>query len=467
MREVGIGVAGFGTVGGGVLSILERHQPEIEARLGARIVVRRIALRDAEKPRAVEVEKGIVTTRMQDLLDDPKIEVVVELIGGTDEAFDLVKAALERGKHVVTANKALLAARGEELFRLAAEKGVDVYYEGAVCGGVPVIRTLREALASDRITSLHGIVNGTTNYILSAMAEKGEPLSKALAEAQRLGYAEADPTLDVSGGDAAQKLCVLAQLAFGARILPNDVLTEGIMDLEPEDFAWAREFGYSLKLLAVARRCQTVDGARARAGHGGRSEASAGPSEPGEQISAGGPYPPDTIEAHVHPTFIPAGSLLAGVRGAFNAVLLRSEALGPSLLFGQGAGALPTGSAVVSDIIDLSRNILARSPGRVPLPPADARVGLRPHAEIRCGYYLRFTVKDVPGVLARIANTLAGRRISLAAVQQREQSDEGKAVPLVIVSHLAREADVQASIAEIDRYETTMARTRLIRIESP
>jgi len=463
MREVGIGLAGFGTVGGGVLSILERHQPEIEARLGARIVVRKVVLRDPEKPRAVELPTGIVTTRMQDLLDDPDIEVVVELMGGTGEAFELVKAALERGKHVVTANKALLAARGEELFRLAADKGVDVYYEGAVCGGVPIIRTLREALASDRITSLHGIVNGTTNYILSAMAEKGEPLSKALAEAQRLGYAEADPTLDVSGGDAAQKLCILAQLAFGARIKPEDVLTEGIMALEPEDFAWAREFGYALKLLAVARRCLTTEappaGDEARGG-GGRSSGD-GP------VGAGGPYPPDTIEARVHPTFIPAGSLLAGVRGAFNAVLLRSEALGPSLLFGQGAGAMPTGSAVVSDIIDLSRNILSRSPGRVPLPPAEARVGLRPHDEIRCGYYLRFTVKDVPGVLARIANTLAARHISIAAVEQREQGDEGKAVPLVIVSHQAREADVQAAIAEVDRYDTTVARTRLIRIETP
>jgi homoserine dehydrogenase len=437
MREVGIGVAGFGTVGGGVLSILRRHQREIEARLGARIVVRKVVLRDLEKGRAVDVDPSVLTTRMQDLLEDPRIEVVVELIGGTDEAFELVKAALERGKHVVTANKALLAARGEELFRLADEKGVDVYYEGAVCGGVPVIRTLREALASDRITSLHGIVNGTTNYILSAMAEKGEPLAKALAEAQRLGYAEADPTLDVSGGDAAQKLCVLAQLAFGVRVKPAEVLTEGILGLEPEDFAWGQKFGYALKLLAVARRVEPDNG--------------------------GGD---DAVEARVHPAFIPAGSLLARVRGAFNAVLLRSDALGPSLLFGQGAGAMPTGSAVVSDIIDLSRNILAGSPGRVPLPPAESRVRLRPHAEIRCGYYLRFTVKDVPGVLARIATTLAARRISIAAVQQHEQSDEGGAVPLVIVSHRAREADVQAAIAEVDAYDTTEAKTRLIRIES-
>jgi homoserine dehydrogenase len=377
-----------------------------------------------------------VTTRLEDLLEDPRIEVLVELMGGTSDAYELVMGALARGKHVVTANKALLAERGEAIFRLAMEKGVDVYYEGAVCGGIPIIRTLREALASDRIQSLHGIVNGTTNYILSAMADRGETLEVALAEAQRLGYAEADPTLDVSGGDAAQKLCILAQLAFGARLAPEDVLTEGILGLEPQDFQWGREFGYALKLLAIARRVE-------REGSG-----------------------PDLIEARVHPAFIPQGSLLAGVRGAFNAVLLRSEALGPSLLFGQGAGALPTGSAVVADIIDLSRNIVASSPGRVPLPPATPRVQLRPHAEIRCGYYLRFTVRDAPGVLARLAACLAGRRISIAAVQQREQADGGRGVPLVIVTHGAREADLRLAIAEIDRYDTTLAPTRLIRIEA-
>jgi homoserine dehydrogenase len=436
MREVGIGIAGFGTVGGGVLSILSRHARDIEARIGARIVVRRVAVRDPGKDRAIDVDPGLLTTRYQDLLTDPGIAVVVELVGGIAEAHELVMGALARGKHVVTANKALLATRGEEIFRLAVEKGVDVYYEGAVCGGVPVIRTLREALASDRIDSLHGIVNGTTNYILTAMAEKGEPLARALAEAQRLGYAEADPTLDVSGGDAAQKLCVLAQLAFGARLKPEDVLTEGILGLEPEDFAWGKEFGYALKLLAVARRC----GPNGQAGSG-------------------------QIEARVHPAFIPAGSMLAGVRGAMNAVLLHSDALGPSMLFGPGAGAMPTGSAVVSDIIDLARNILSGSPGRVPLPPAKPLVSLRPHDEIRCGYYLRFTVKDVPGVLARIATTLAGRKISIAAVQQREHQAEGDPVPLVFVTHQAREADLASAIREIDAYPTTVAPTRLIRIE--
>jgi homoserine dehydrogenase len=439
MREVGIGIAGFGTVGGGVLSILRRHAGDIEARLGARIAVRKIGVRDVRKDRAVDVDRVLVTTRLEDLLEDPEIAVVVELIGGVDRAFDIVRGALERGKHVVTANKALLAARGEDIFRLAREKGVDVYYEGAVCGGVPIIRTLREALASDRINALHGIVNGTTNFILTAMAEKGEPIEKALAEAQRLGYAEADPTLDVSGGDAAQKLCVLAQLAFGARLRPQDVLTEGIMGLSPEDFRWGREFGYALKLLAIARRCPP---------------------------NGGGPGAPDQIEARVHPAFIPAGSLLAGVRGAMNAVVLNSEALGPSMLYGQGAGAMPTGSAVVSDIIDLTRNILAGSPGRVPLPPAKPLVELRPHAHIQCAYYLHFSVKDAPGVLARTASKLGERHISIAAVQQREQNDEGKPVPLVIVTHRAREADLRAAIEEIDRYPTTLAPTRLIRIEA-
>jgi homoserine dehydrogenase len=437
MREIGIGIAGFGTVGGGVLSILKRHAGDIEARLGARIVVKRVVLRDAGKSRPVEVAPGLLSTRLEDLLDDPAIEVVVELIGGVDQAFELVQGALSRGKHVVTANKALLAARGEEIFRLARQKSVDVYYEGAVCGGVPIIRTLREALASDRISSLVGIVNGTTNFILTAMAEQGMALAPVLAEAQRLGYAEADPTLDVSGGDAAQKLCVLAQLAFGARLRPEDVLTEGIMNLTPEDFRWAKEFGYALKLLAVARRCE-------EAGPGGLGQ----------------------IEARVHPAFIPQSSLLAGVRGAMNAVVLRSEALGPSMLYGQGAGAMPTGSAVVSDIIDLTRNILSGSPGRVPLPPDKPLVTLRPHAAIRCAYYLHFSVKDEPGVLARIASTLAARSISVAAVQQREQADPSAPVPLVFVTHQARQADVTAAIAEIDRQPSSLQPARLIRIET-
>ncbi len=442
MREVGIGVAGFGTVGGGVLSILRAHQHDIEARLGARIAVRRVVLRDRDKARTLEVPAELLTTRLADLLDDPGVEIVVELIGGTTEARTLVLGALERGKHVVTANKALLAAHGEEIFKLAALRGVDVSYEAAVCGGVPVIRTLREALASDRITSLHGIVNGTTNFILSAMEEGGAPLADALAEAQRLGYAEADPTLDVSGGDAAQKLCVLAQLAFGARVRPDEVLTEGILELEPADFAWGKAFGYALKLLAIARRVGAEEG------RGG---------EPGA---------PEAIEVRVHPAFIPAGAMLAGVRGAFNAVYLRSEALGPSMLYGQGAGAMPTGSAVVSDVIDLARNILAGSPGRVPLPPPGSSVAVRPHSEISCGYYLRFAVRDVPGVLARIATTLAHRNISIAAVQQHEQSTAGGAVPLVIVTHRSREADLRGAIGEIDGYETTVAPTHLIRIEA-
>ena len=435
MREVGVGIAGAGTVGGGVLSILRSHAAEIEARLGARIAVRRVAVRDPGRRRAVEVDRALLTTRAEDLAEDPQVAVVVELMGGVDRPFELVRSALEHGKHVVTANKALLAARGDEIFRLARQRGVDVYYEAAVAGGVPIIRTLREALASDRINGLYGIVNGTTNYVLGAMAERGQSLAGAVAEAQRLGFAEADPTLDVSGADAAQKLCILAQLAFGARLHPDEVLTEGILGVTQEDIGWGRELGWTLKLLAVARRCGAPQGGV------------------------------DQIEARVHPTFIPAGSLLAGVRGAMNAVVLQSQALGSSMLYGQGAGAMPTGSAVVSDIIDLTRNILAGSPGRVPLPPESPLATLRPHAEIRCAYYLRFAVRDAPGVLARIASQLAARSISIAAVQQREQNDQGAPVPLVIVSHEAREADLRAAIAEIDREPTTLAPSRLIRIE--
>lgn len=436
MREVGIGIAGFGTVAGGALSILRDHAGEIESRLGARIAVRHIAVRNPDKKRVIEVDRSLITTRYQELLEDPRVAVVVELVGGVEVAFDLVMEALKRGKHVVTANKTLLACRGDEIFRLAVRMGVDIYYEGAVCGGIPIIRTLREALASDRIQGLRGIVNGTTNFILTAVEERGESVEKALGEAQRLGYAEVDPTLDVSGGDAAQKLCLLAQLAFGARLQPEDVLTEGIMRLSPEDFRWGRELGYALKLLAIARRCPN---------------------------DAGGP---DQIEARVHPAFIPADSLLAGVRGAFNAVQLQSDALGPSMLFGQGAGAMPTGSAVVSDIIDLTRNILANSPGRVSLPPEQPLVSLRPHDDIRCAYYLHFAVKDVPGVLALIASALAARHISIAAVQQKEHREEGGPVPLVIVTHLAREADLRNAIQEIDRAPSTVAPTRFIRIEA-
>ncbi|MFN7132902.1 MAG: homoserine dehydrogenase [Myxococcales bacterium] len=432
MKEIGIGLLGLGNVGGGVVRILDSHAAEIEARLGARLRVRRVAVRDLDRRRDIPVDPALLTKDLDAVLGDPSIAVVVELIGGTTDARRAVLEAIERGKHVVTANKALLAEHGEEIFSRARARGVDVFYEGAVCGGLPILRTIREALAADRIDGLFGIVNGTTNYILTQMSEHGTDFATALKGAQEKGYAEADPTLDISGGDAAQKLCILAALAFGARVHPADVPTEGITELETTDFAAAREFGYVIKLLAIARRVG------------------------------------DGIEARVHPTMIPAASLLADVRGAFNAVLLQADALGPAMFYGKGAGGMATGSAVVSDLIDLCRNLLAESPGRVPMPCEPwIKDAPRPSAdELRCPYYLRFTVDDQPGVLARICGVLAERNISIGSVVQRERRGADEAATVIIVTHEAREGDVRAALNWIDGLGTTRARTRLIRIHA-
>jgi homoserine dehydrogenase len=434
MREIGIGLLGLGNVGSGVVRILQSHAREIEARLGARLVVRRAAVRDRARPREALIDRQLLTTDVDEVISDPSVSVVVELIGGVEEAKRCMLAALDRGKHVVTANKAVLAEHGEEVFSRARARGLDVFYEGAVCGGIPILRTLRESLAADRIDAIAGIVNGTTNYILTRMSEEGAEFASALAAAQGKGYAEADPSLDVSGGDAAQKLCILGALSFGARLRPRDIPTEGIAELEATDFAAASEFGYVIKLLALARR---VDGA---------------------------------VEARVHPTMIPKDSLLADVRGANNAVLLEADALGPCLFYGQGAGGMPTGSAVVSDLIDLCRNLLAQSTGRVPMlcEPYIQDVPLRPFGDITCPYYLRFTVDDEPGVLARIASVLAERNISISAVVQRERPRDSnrRVVPVVILTHESREKDVRAALDWIDGLPTTKARTRLIRIEN-
>ncbi len=432
MKEIGIALLGLGNVGLGTARILEEHKGDIERRIGAKVSIRYALVRDAKKVRLDFPAERVVTDAAL-IINDPGVQIVVELMGGTTVARDLVLRALDAGKHVVTANKALLASHGEELFGRALQKGVDLHFEAAVCGGIPIIRTLREALASDRIESLYGIINGTTNFILSAMAEEGASYGDALKQAQELGYAEADPTLDVNGMDAAQKLCLLAQLAFMARLSTADLAVEGITELRPVDFAMAKEFGYVLKLLGVAKK-----------GRDGR------------------------IEARVHPAFIPEKSPLAEVRGAFNAVLLQSAALGPSLLYGQGAGALPTGSAVVSDVIDICRNLLAGVSGRLPMlsAPHLSDVQKKPLSEREGPYYLRFNVSDEPGVLARIAGVLGEKGISIAQLIQRRRIDEvAKAATVVVLTHGARESDVQGAVAWIDGLKSTRERTQLIRIE--
>jgi homoserine dehydrogenase len=429
--ELRIGLLGLGQVGGGVAHIFRANASEIEARLGARLRLVRALVRDPSKERPVDSQGVPLVTDAEQVVRGDDVDIVVELLGGLEPARTLVLDAIARGKSVVTANKALLAEHGPEIFAAATKASVDVLFEAAVCGGIPIIRTLREALASDRIESIRGIVNGTTNYILSAM-EEGQDYAATLARAQKLGFAEADPSFDVSGKDAAQKLLILASLAFGVRLSMKDVPAEGIEHVSAADFANASEFGFTIKLLASAQLRKGV-------------------------LSLG-----------VRPTLVPQGTPLATIRGAFNAVEVRSFALGPALLVGQGAGALPTGSAVVSDIIEAGRNLQSRTGGRVPhyawaggvhaaiLAPARHRVG---------AWYLRFSVSDEPGVLAQIAGALGSRGISIASLIQREHGAHKGPVTVVVVTHDAEEAGVAAAIGALDQLPFSRGPTRLLAME--
>lgn len=431
MKEIGIALLGLGNVGLGTYRILADHARDIERRLGAKVRVRHILVRDGGRSRPEDVPASLITRDIGTILNDPEVSVVVEVMGGLTPAKEYLERAIASGRSVVTANKALLNAHGEQLFSQALSRGVDLHFEGAVCGGIPIIRTLREALASDRVSSIHGIVNGTTNFILSAMADEGATYEDALAQAQKLGFAEADPTMDVGGMDAAQKLCLLASLAFAARVSPEQVHVEGITSLRPVDITLGREAGYVLKLLATARRL------------------------------------PEGLDVRVHPAFIPQSSPLADVRGAFNAVLLQSAALGASLFSGLGAGSLPTGSAVVSDIIDICRNLLAGVSGRLPMlcSPYLQDVSLIPSTQRRGPYYLRFSVSDEPGVLGRIATVMGEKGVSLASVIQRPPRPEDPHATIVVFSHSAREQDVQSAVKWIDGLASTRSPTQVIRIE--
>lgn len=434
-REIPIGLVGLGNVGSGVLRILDARAQDIEARLGARVVVRRIAVRDATRERAVEVDAGLLTTNYRELVEDPDIQIVVEVMGGTGDARDVLLDSVRAGKHVVTANKSLLAEHGEEIFGSASKANADVLYEAAVGGGIPIIRTLREALASDRINAIAGIVNGTTNYILGEMVSTGRGFDEVVREAQSLGYAEADPTADVDGHDAAQKLCLLAAICFGIRVQPSEVHTEGIRQLALADLRAAAEFGYIVKLLAIGRRHE--DGA---------------------------------VELRVHPTMVPRHALLANVGGAFNALLVNSESLGPSMFYGQGAGSLPTGSAVVADIIDCARNLLLGTSGRIPHRATReehlTELHARPMAEVQTPSYLRFTVQDEPGVLGRIATILGDHGISIDALSQQGRSVDEGPVPVIVMTHEAREQSVAEALEVIGALPFVREPTRRIRIET-
>ncbi len=435
-----VGLLGFGTIGTGVAKVLARNATVIERRLGAPLRLVRIADLDLARDRGVDL-RGIVFDGDADaLVRDPGVDVVVELIGGTGAARRLILAAIEAGKPVVTANKALLAEHGREIFDAAAKSGVDVAFEASVGGGIPILRTLREGLAANRIRSVHGIINGTTNYVLSEMEKTGEPFESVLRRAQELGYAEADPSTDVDGIDAAHKLTLLAAMAFGAELTFKDIPTEGIRGIEPIDFDAARELGYRIKLLAIAKeRAEGDDDAQ-------------------------GP-----IEARVHPTLIPATSLLAKVDGAMNAIAVTGDAVGTTVYYGAGAGELPTASAVVGDLIEIARELRRGSAGRVAplafLPHALGRRALVPLSELTGRAYLRFTAVDRPAVLAHITGALGEHGIGIESVIQKGRGHLGASVPVLVQTHPAREAAVRGALAQIDRLPDVTAPTKLIRIE--
>lgn len=431
-RDVRFGLIGFGTIGTGVIKLLQRQQAQIRARLGCRLTLARIADIDLHRDRGVRVDRKLLTSDATALLDDPTIDIVIELMGGYEPARRFVLRAIRNGKSVVTANKALLAVHGAEIFAAAERGGVDVGYEASVGGGIPIIRTLREGLAGDRNRAIYGIVNGTSNYILSTMTQQGGEFAAVLAEAQKQGLAEADPTYDVDGIDAAHKLALLIQLAFGTTARFPDVPVEGIRHVNQRDIGFAREFGYVIKLLAIAKQ---------------DSEA---------------------IEARVHPTMVPSRHLLADVNGAYNAIFVQGEALGATMYFGLGAGMMPTATAVLADLMEVARNLLSGSRGRIaPLgyPLAQQRrVPLKSMDDLVSEYYLRFMVVDRPGVLAKISGILGRHQISIASVIQRER-EHGASVPIVIRTHEARERDLRRALQQIDRLPVVRAKSVLIRIE--
>jgi homoserine dehydrogenase len=433
LKQINVGLIGLGTVGSGVAQILIEQRRLIKSRLGADLVLKRVAEKYLDAPHRYEPDRSLLTPDVAELFNDPDIHIIVELIGGIEPAKTFIRRALEAGKHVVTANKALLAHDGNELFDLAASKHLQLGYEASVCGAIPIIKAVREGLAGNEINYTVGIMNGTANYILSKMTDGGASYDAALKEAQEKGFAEADPTFDVEGIDTAHKLAILAALCYGNRINFDDIYTEGISRLEPLDIAFAKEFGYRIKLLAISR--------------GGRG----------------------SIEARVHPAMIPASHPLANVGGAFNAVEIVSNAAGPIMLYGLGAGMLPAGSAVVADVIDIARDMLTGTGVRVPLlahqPKALKERPIRPIDEVSCQHYVRFTAPDQPGVLSKIAGVLAKHNISIASCVQKGRKVKGS-VPLVMLTHEAKEADVRKAVAAIERSKLITGPAVRVRIES-
>jgi homoserine dehydrogenase len=432
MREINVGLLGCGTVGTGVARLLLERQDRIAARLGARLVLRRAADLDTTRDRGVRFPEGVLVPDARRVVAEPGIDIIVEMIGGDTIAKELILKAIANGRHVVTANKALIAGHGNELFAAAAARKVDLYFEASVGGCMPIIKTLRESLAGNRIASMTGILNGTCNYILSKITDEGSSFADALADAQKEGYAEADPTLDVEGYDTAHKITILSSIAYGMPVNLKDVYVEGISHITPVDIEYAGQFGYRIKLLAISKR------------HEG------------------------AVEVRVHPTMIPFGDMLSNVNGTLNAVTVTGDASGDILLYGRGAGMMPTASAVVGDLVDLARNLMAGVSGRIPglgfqLDNVRA-IPILPIDQISGHYYFRFSALDRPGVLSTISGVLGQHGISIQSMHQKGRKTNG-AVPLVMLTHRAREKDVQLALERIGALDVVAAKPALIRIE--
>ena len=433
MKPINVGLLGIGTVGGGTFSVLQRNAEEITRRAGRPIRISVVADKNLELAKQVTGGACRLTGDAFAVVADPEVDIVVELIGGYGVAKELVLKAIENGKHVVTANKALLATHGNEIFAAAQRKGVMVAFEAAVAGGIPIIKALREGLTANRIEWIAGIINGTTNFILSEMRDKGLPFEAVLKEAQRLGYAEADPTFDVEGVDAAHKLTIMSAIAFGIPMQFDKAHIEGISKLQAEDIKYAEQLGYRIKLLGITKR------------------------------------KPDGVELRVHPTLIPTKRLIANVEGAMNAVLVKGDAVGATLYYGKGAGAEPTASAVIADLVDVTRMHTADPEHRVPhlafQPDAVKSIPVLAMGEVETSYYFRMRVEDRPGVLADITRILADQQISIDAMIQREPAEGEEQTDIIMLTHQTREKNADAAIARIEALPVVKGKVVRLRLE--
>ncbi len=429
MRHLRIGLLGLGKIGTGVFEAIRTKKDFFENEIGVRLDIRKVADKNQSRQRELKIPKEIFTTDPLEVVRDPSVDVVIELIGGTEMAYVLVTEALERGKHVVTANKALLAEYGDDIFSLANLKKRWIAFEASVGGGIPVIKGLREGLVANRIESVHAIINGTSNYILTEMTDKSSDFKDALADAQKLGYAEADPTLDVEGIDAAHKLAILVRFGFGGKVKFSDIYCEGITQIRSEDIAFAKEFGYRIKLLAIAKKLK------------------------------------DGIQARVQPTLLPQSHMLANVHGSFNAIMFHGDETGDVLFYGKGAGQRPTASAVISDLVDLAmKQGGSHDLGKVPMRAVVRPLKIKSISSISSRYYLRFHVVDRPGVLAKIAQVLGRFRISISDMIQKERS-VGSVVPLIFLTHDTFERDIRNAIRQISKMATVKGKPQVLRIE--